>query len=167
MRLAPKNAEATFSAVLEIDIARTPTDVNHLRLYRKTGEPISKGDVLSLSFFARSIHSANDTGTGLITAALQKDWRNRIFYREFSLGSEWKRYYLRAISPADFSTGEATFSFLCGYRPQKILIAEIKLINFGKQLRLNHLPAMPVTYRGMDAKAIWRKKAWQRRFQMP
>lgn len=158
-----KVSSMPFNSALEIDITRTAKYTNMLNMYINTKKPVRKGDVIFLTFYTKCIRSENDTANGLIAAAFGSGYPNRVFEREFtSTANKWTRVYTHAVSAADYAPGKAALRLWFGYRPQKILIADIRLINFGKTTRPDTLPVMELRYEGMEPGAKWRKDALKR-----
>jgi endo-1,4-beta-xylanase len=151
-----------FKKALEIEISRTATYVHWATLRLKNTEPILKGDVLFLSLYTKSLHTTNDTGAGHLLATYRTDWPDRAFEMEFVCRDEWERQYVKGVAKADYQPGEGALIFFCGFRPQKILVADIQLINFGRQVDADAMPVMPLSYDGMEPDAQWRKRALDR-----
>lgn len=72
------------------------------------------------------------------------------------------RRYVRGRAAADSGAGEAEFQLIAGYRPQRVLIGDVRLLNYGRRAKLESLPLIPVTYEGIEPDAPWRKAAQER-----
>ncbi|MCK4960779.1 MAG: endo-1,4-beta-xylanase [Planctomycetes bacterium] len=155
-------SDMPFTTALEIDVTRTAKYTNMFNMYIKTKRPVQKGDVIFLTFYTKCIRSENDTAGGLIVAAFGSGYPSHVFEQEFASTGKWTRVYTHAVSPADYPPGKAALRFSFGYNPQKILIADIRLINFGKTIGPDTLPTMEIRYEGMEPDAKWRKDALKR-----
>ncbi len=157
-----KVSDMPFTTALEIDVTRTAKYTTMLNMYINTEKPVRKGDVIFLTFYTKCARSENDTAAGLIAAAFGSGYSSRVLEREFASTGKWTRVYTHALSSADYPPGKTALRFCFGYRPQKILIADIRLINFGKSVSPDTLPVMPLRYEGMEPGAKWRKDALKR-----
>ena len=157
-------ADMRFAKALEIQVADTAKYVHWVQLGVSNTEAVQKGDILFLSFWMQSVWSENETGEGLVSVAFQKAWDDRAFERGFAVECDgvWRRQYVRAVARRDYQAGEATLRFQLGFRPQKIRIADVRLLNFADRVEFPDLPAMPLSYKGMEPGAAWRQEAWER-----
>ena len=153
-----------FKWARRIEITDTAKYVHWIQLSVKNTKLIRKGDVLFLSFWMQGISNENDTGEGLVSVALQNQWSDRAFQTEFTVDCDrfWRRQYCRAVAKRNYAPGEAALRFQLGFRPQILDIADVRLLNFERRIPYERLPAMPLTYRGMEPDAAWRKRACER-----
>jgi hypothetical protein len=155
-------SEISSEPVLEIETLETARYQNHALLVIPTEKTVKEGDVVFLTLQARCLSSENEFGDGIVSIEFGGHWRERILRAEYYCGSEWKQYYTRGTVPKDFAVGKAVLRFNTSYRPQKIQLANVELINYGNKVNYDDLPVMPVTYRGMEEDAQWRTEALQR-----
>ncbi|MFB0524680.1 MAG: endo-1,4-beta-xylanase [Phycisphaerae bacterium] len=157
-------ADMRFTHALQIESTETAKYVHWVQLRAKNIYPVRKGNVLFLSFWIQVLKSENDTGEGLISVAFQKKWTDRAFQTGFACACDgvWRRQYLRAVAKRDYQPGEATLRFQLGFWPQTIRIADVQFLNFGNDVELGDLPSMPISYKGMQPDAAWRKEALAR-----
>jgi GH35 family endo-1,4-beta-xylanase len=155
-------ADMPFNKGLEVETLDTPIYLDGVCLVAKTQRPVSKGDALFLSMYMRCTENENDIGQGILMTSMQLGPRDHVLTAEFTAGKEWKRCYVRGTAPADSGPGEAVLRMAVGFRPQKIQIANLDIMNFGKGVDVGDLPTMPLAYDGMDSNAPWRAEAHQR-----
>jgi hypothetical protein len=148
-----------FERALEIEVTRTPGFPNSAALSRQTAEPIRAGDVVLFSLRMKCLETDNDTGQGLIGVSLGGVWPNTVLRTEFSSEGEWVQRWVRGRAAADLPVGEGELVLSLGYRPQKIVVADIRLVNFGHTAAIDDLPMMPASYPGMEPDAPWREQA--------
>jgi endo-1,4-beta-xylanase len=155
-------ANMPFKKAIEIEVTRTAKYAHWANLRVKNTEPIQKGDVFFLCLYTKMLSTENDTRAGHINATFRTDWQDRAFEMSFTCREEWERQYVGGVAKKDYAPGEASLLFFCGFRPQKILLAEIQFINYEKRVDVDDLPVMPLSYEGMDPDATWRKEALAR-----
>jgi endo-1,4-beta-xylanase len=163
LRTRPVEVEGMpFKQALEIEVTGTAKYVHQASLAAPTAEPVRKGDILFLSFYTKCIRSEDESGQGLVLATFRREWRDRAFESEFYCPEDWTLQHIRGRATRDYEAGEAGLRFFIGYRPQKVLIADVRLRNYQKDIDYDDLPVMPVAYAGMEPRAQWREDAMAR-----
>lgn len=162
-------ADERFGRVLRMTTETKPvTEFS----YRTSSKPIytslkySYRDVLVMSFWARAARITDDTGCAYVGVTLERtdSWEKDI-YDEVKVSSEWKKYYIPVEAGADVATGGAWLALHCGFKPQTVEIADLKIINYGKTVRLSSLENnydKSGSYKGREENALWRQQALKR-----
>ena len=126
-----------------------------------TDATASAGDVLLLSFMARSVQG----GAGVANAKLQlpaPDFTMAGMTDPVKFGSTWERIYQTIILNIDVPAGQGGLHFILGEQIQSIEIADISLRNYGRDFDVTKLPRRKVTYEGRSPDAAWRSLANER-----
>lgn len=122
---------------------------------------IATGDVLLLSYMARSVGGGEGEVSGKVQLPapgfLQIGIADKV-----KLGTNWERIYQTMIADADVAAGQGQFYFLLGAKVQHIEIADVSLLNYGREFDIKKLPRRKVTYEGRSPDAAWRKPANER-----
>lgn len=123
-----------------------------------------KGDVMMLSFDARTIKSADESGEGYMIVAVQQPElpHEKYFRAERSIPREWKTFRYAFTAATSVTGGEAQFILGLGLRQQTVEFRNISLKNFGPSVKADELPVERPTYPGREATAPWRKPAEER-----
>lgn len=153
--------EQPFDKAIEASVSRTVKFLHHVSLSAAINAPIKQGDALALSFAMRCPENDNDIGEGLVRVMVQKEWKDRCIEAGFSAGKEWTRCVARGRAPRDFAAGEARINLQLGFRPQRLLIGDLRLINCG-QIDVKTLPTKPIAYKRAELSEPWRAAAEER-----
>ncbi len=166
-----------FAKALRINTINQKSQSSDYGVIIPVTSPITKGDVLWLSFKARCIKSLRESGEALVEVRLDQlvngkyQWPSYL-ERGFSVGSDWVEVKIpfqittllfhsaentNTISPKDMQLVLRIDKY-----PQIIEISPIKLINCGQNVAINDLPRTVVKYDGDAPDASWRKLANER-----
>lgn len=126
-------------------------------------EGIETGDIILVSFFARTISSTQETGEGNVTVVIENNtsYTKDISYT-LTIGNEWRQYYASAESGHTLSSSQISYLFHCGFPDQIIEVADVQYLNYKQTLSLDDLPVTEITYYGQDPDAEWRPLAAER-----
>ncbi|GAB2595231.1 hypothetical protein GCM10027190_49400 [Spirosoma areae] len=138
--------------------------------------PVKKGDVLWLTFQARSLKSTRESGEALVEVRLDElingkyEWPS-FMERGLSIGSEWLQtsipIEIKELPFHSKSNGQILepthlrLLFRFDKYPQILEIGPVSLLNYGP-ISVNELPRTVVRYAGDDTNAPWRKEAADR-----
>ncbi len=127
----------------------------------------NEGDVCLLVVTMRTVSGGDENGVGKIQLQTEepKTFKKDI-WEEVSAGGEWSTHYFAYIP--DFSKGERyNFGIRPAFYKQEIEIKEFKIINYGKNVRLEDMPVMEHTleqknddipnWEDFEKEAEWRK----------
>jgi hypothetical protein len=137
----------------------------HAQLVAITDQPVTKGDVLLLSFDMRTL--ASETDEGYLRVIFEKRMEGNFFKSlktVICLGKSrgWQRINLPLEIPEDYPAGGAQVTFGPGIVEQTIELANFKLTNVGSEIPIQSLPVWSPGYGGREHDAPWRKLADQR-----
>ncbi|WP_269520491.1 endo-1,4-beta-xylanase [Alteromonas sp. BMJM2] len=126
-------------------------------------EPLSRGDSVLLLVYFRMVESADETGTGFLSAYVESpppDYTKYLMHQLVSSG-EWETYLLPMTIRDNFDNNEIflKFGFGSGNKKQRVQIANIRLLNFGNSIDIGDLPVTKPTYVGRELDAKWRGDA--------
>jgi endo-1,4-beta-xylanase len=153
-----------FSEVLQVKTLEVPGNPWDVQLSARNESEVKQGDVLLLSFMAKSIQSKDETGQVFGIAVFEQaspDWTKSLV-RDFSTGIDWQRFFVPFVAENDFAKGEAQLNFQLGTKEQVIQIADVSLINFTNTKTIKELPVTEYSYAGRELNADWRKEAQAR-----
>lgn len=156
------SGNAEFKTAIRAQTLESIQQPYYLQLSAKTMVPISKGDVLQASFWARTIESPMGEAFVGFTFEQTAPPFQRAMGMENSTGKEWKKFNFPFNAVADAAPGEALLNLRLGYLPQIIEIGGITLRNYGKNASLESLPFTSPSYEGRELDADWRKAANER-----
>ncbi|MBX9852955.1 MAG: endo-1,4-beta-xylanase [Cytophagaceae bacterium] len=151
----------TFKEALQVTTLEIPGNPWDIQLSAKNEGGVRKGDVLLLTFMAKSVKSKDETGQVFGVAIFEKagpDWAKSLI-RDFSVGVDWQRFYIPFVAEKNFAKGEAQLNFQVGIKEQTIQIADAALINFTDAKTIKDLPVTKYSYAGREPDAVWRKQA--------
>lgn len=123
-----------------------------------------KDDVLMISFDARTLHSADESGEGYLVIAIQQPEvpHEKYFRTERSVPREWKTFRYAFSAARAMEGGNAQVILGMGLRQQTLELRNLSLKNFGPGVKLADLPVEHPSYPGREATAAWRKPAEER-----
>ncbi len=118
---------------------------------------IKKGEILLLSFLAKTEFSNLETGEArmLWLLNISGDPKEKI-RRTVSASSEWQQYYIPIKIDQWVNAKKIGLSLQFGFPPQQFLLKNMELRVFDKSTSLEDLPKTKITYPGMKADAKWR-----------
>ena len=125
---------------------------------------IEAGDVCLLWFYTRKSPEARDalTGATVLVGGKHGDEYHKAVSHDFEPGASWSLVLVpfEALQPVAAGPGEVSIHL--GQHAQKIEVAGLSLLNFGRRVPLSDLPQPALTYPGREDGAAWRKAALQR-----
>lgn len=126
--------------------------------------PVAEGDVCLLVVDLRAEATRSESGEGAAMLFFQKnapDW-DKSLTRSVPVPSTGRTFYVPFTVRADYAPGQAVLGVGVGSAQQSISVGQVRLLNFGRSLKLSDLPRTPLTYRGRDPDAAWRAEAQRR-----
>lgn len=121
--------------------------------------PVRAGDVLVASFAVRAVESSTDQAFFRFNfEKASPDW-NKSISIDLGVGPAWRRFTFPFKAGMSFDVGEVKAAFQCGYPPQVIEIADVRVINLGSDVDIDQLPWTRMSYPGREADAPWRAEA--------
>lgn len=129
--------------------------------------PLHKGDVLWVSFKARSLESKRETGESLIEVRLDQLVNGKYMWpshleRGVSIGSNWTETSIPFVMKKDAAPQDLQFVIKFDTYAQRFEMGPVTFINCGSNVKLTHLPKSVVHYEGDAPDASWRKAAAER-----
>jgi len=125
---------------------------------------IADGDVCMLSFFMRGTSLKDESVGSTVHACLEfiRQPHDKLVHMPLSGEKEWRRIFIpfQAKEAVPAKSGRVVFHL--GFLPQTVEIGGLTVLNFGQKVSLADLPATPLTYKGREPDAPWRKKALDR-----
>ncbi len=123
----------------------------------------SSGDVMLMSFYARTTESSLESGEGFLRAIVEE---NTIYTsslgRDYSISGEWKLYNLPFVANQTLDASQINIGLQIGYPEQVLEVAQVRLTNYKDTIDVEELPLTEVTYPGREEGAPWRAAANQR-----
>lgn len=124
-------------------------------------QPVKKGDILHVRFYARGMAPEDETGEAQGHVYFQKhspDWA-KILSSDFRTGPDWRRYDFPFVADRNFAADEAALCFGLGYGKQTMEIGGVEFLRMAAGTKLHDLPCTPIAYPGSDPDAPWRAEA--------
>jgi endo-1,4-beta-xylanase len=126
--------------------------------------PISRNDLLRLTFWARKMEPA---GSSVIRGQVVFERAGGNYEKSLTANlpndsDQWRLFQMLFRSSADFGPGEAQLVFQFAYGPQTFELGGISLINYGQNVRPDQVPSYYYYPTRGDATAPWRVAANER-----
>lgn len=147
---------------VEVDLAYVPVYAVQVLTAATTGA-VAKGDVVLVSFLARS-PSAVAGASGVMLFRLQQTgppWHAPAG-GSATLSTEWKRFFVAGIADEDYAAGTLSMAFHMGQQRQVLELADVVVLNLGREVDVRALPLTKLSWPGMEADAPWREEARRR-----
>ena len=149
-----------FSRAFRIDV-HEPGENWDVELGARLGRAVNRGEVAFITFQARAIRAAGDTGEAYFSVYAQKaspNW-DKSLHEGLAVGADWQAFTLPFSWGAAYAATQASFVFGVGGFSQAIEIGGIQVIGFGPAVTLDMLPAAQFSYAGRAADDPWRVEA--------
>ncbi len=128
---------------------------------------LHKGDVLWVSFKARSLQSKRETGESFVELRFDNLVNGKYTWpphleRGISIGSEWAETSIPFVMEQDVKPGDARLIIQFDTYPQRFELGPVTCMNYGPGVKLADLPRSVIRYGGDEPAAPWRKAAAER-----
>jgi hypothetical protein len=137
------SGDKDFPEYYQLTAASLTENPKDIQSFVNTEAPIKKGDVLLLSFYARS-PKVKETEPASISVNFGKATPNydKSLNSRVNVGPTWKLYNMPFIVLHDFEPNTARLSFCTGSPTtmQTIEISKVQLMNYKKTKKLTELP---------------------------
>jgi endo-1,4-beta-xylanase len=168
--------EPANSLVEEVSVAGQPfSRALRINTFNKKGNgecglkadvklPLHKGDVLWISFSARSLESKRETGESLIELRFDQlvngkyTWPSHL-ERGISIGANWTETSIPFVLKKDAKPEDVKLIIKFDTYAQNLELGPVTFINCGQNIQLTDLPKSTVHYNGDSPDASWRKAA--------
>ncbi len=125
---------------------------------------VEKGEVMLLTFWARTIRTVDESEQGIFRAAagLSRAPWTKSLQRTMTVGGDWTQFVLPFRSRDSYDPGGMNMALEVGSTVQAIEFGDVRLLSYGDRVSLDALPRTRVTYPGRAPDAAWRAEAEQR-----
>ena len=98
-----------------------------------TSQPIHKGDVVLLAFWARTVTPPPGQTAGTLVANIQQGHApyTRVGEASLAIAPDWRLYYVSGTSPLDLAPGEAAATVQLALAAQDIALGPVFVRDFG------------------------------------
>jgi GH35 family endo-1,4-beta-xylanase/peptidoglycan/xylan/chitin deacetylase (PgdA/CDA1 family) len=156
-----------FTDAIRIAVHGDVPAVWDIQLREKCTVPLSKGDVLLLTYWMRGIKTDAEYAETSLLNAMQLDrtpWTKIFEFRPNAMvGDGWVKYQKVIVSPESMNPSEYAFNFQFGLGSQIFEIGGLSLYNYGSEIDPSLLPREEAKlYAGHEADAPWRQEALER-----
>ncbi|WP_025741393.1 endo-1,4-beta-xylanase [Aquimarina pacifica] len=152
-----------FTEGVELTVTSQPDSPWGIALTFPAQEGFKTGDVMLMSFYARTTRSSLESGEGFLRAIVEE---NTIYTsslgRDYSISDEWKLYNLPFVANQTLEASQINIGLQIGYPEQVLEVAQVRLTNYKDTIEVEELPLTEVTYVGREDDAAWRAEADQR-----
>ncbi len=149
-----------FQEAHQVELLKVPKESKDLQLVMPFEKGFKKGESILLSFWVRRPKSAGEPGPASLY--VQAGPGKKRFEFKFSPFRKWEQHVRAFKAAADFDLKKGNLSLHLGSAEPVIEIADLRVINYGAEVKVADLPKSKVTYKGRDPKAAWRKEALAR-----
>jgi len=153
-----------FKKALLINTFKKPSVNGEYGLNASISTPLKKGDVLWISFKARSLESKRETGESFIEVRFDQlvnrkyQWPSHL-ERGISVGPNWTETSIPFILKKDIAPEDAPLVIKFDSFAQRFEISPVTFMNYGQNVKLEDLLRSIVHYDGDAPDATWRKAA--------
>ena len=153
-----------FNKALRFTVSKQGNTAWDAQVFFNFTSTIKKGDVLFYAYKIRGIESQSETGKVRVNGRLRVDSSDVTSTNCDGMiepNNAWTQVFAAGTAPFD-STGSSSVCIHLALAKQTFDIADLIVINFGKNVSLNSLPLMEQVYEGMEENAPWRVAASER-----
>lgn len=136
-------------------------------LYGNLNKKLRKGDVLWISFSARSLQSKRETGESFVELRVEQLVNGKYVWppyleRGISFGNDWTETSIPFELEKDVAPEDIRVVIRFDHYPQQFELGPVTFINCGQNVSLADLPRTVVRYEGDQPDAPWRAEAEER-----
>jgi GH35 family endo-1,4-beta-xylanase len=163
-RLVPVTGQP-FKKAHVLDVKQKGANEWSIQLRGTNATPIKKGDVIFITFTARTLSSADEAkigGGGFALSGLSgKDFSDRA---GVTIPPEWQTFNFSMVAGHDYPANGTELNLKVGGMAQMLEVGGIGVFNMGQGIDRDKLPKTVVDYNyaGREANAAWRKAAQER-----
>ena len=162
-----RSEDGRFDRVLRVESTQRTANRMNMGIEIPLIQPLRNGDVVHVRMWARAAKILDETGQARMAIHIRHmphraPAAHLAVWRDF--GPEWKLMDI-PISGSRIAAepGQSSITlFVGGTQPQTIEIAQLQVINYGRDFDTRQLPFEIQTYEGRDPDARWRKDALER-----
>lgn len=157
----------SFTKAIQVNTFNSKLVKSEYGLKANLVTPLHKGDVLWISFEARSLESKRETGESFVELRLDQlvngkyQWPPHL-ERGISIGSEWTKTSIPFIITKDAQPDDVQLVIKFDTYPQRFELGPVSFMNYGTAANVNSLPKSIVHYGGDAPDAAWRMAAAER-----
>jgi GH35 family endo-1,4-beta-xylanase len=154
----------SFDKALRVELKEKVPEPWAAQIRAETTAPVTQGDVLLATFYARTLKTLSESAEGMTEFVLEKNgdpWTKSVIY-PVRAGKDWIKFQVPFAVTESYAPGQAQVMFRLGFALQVMEIGGISLENYGRNVRIEELPRTRITYRGREADAGWRAAAESR-----
>lgn len=150
--------------VIRVNTLRRPPYPWNISLPTPTVGPITAGDTLQLRFRARKVASSHETGEANIDCVVEStdSEHRKLAESSQSFTDAWSEVSIPFRADASLPAGGAQVALRFGFAPQTLEVADLRLLNHGRDIDPASLEKTVRRYPGFDADAPWRQTAAER-----
>ncbi|MDB4562731.1 endo-1,4-beta-xylanase [Akkermansiaceae bacterium] len=170
MRLSQKAGEARskwveidgmpFGRAHQVELIKSSKSAKDLQLILPLKQSFKKGDSVLVSFWVRRPKSSGEPGPA--TLYVQAGAGKKRYEFRFSPFRQWEQHVRAFAAQTDFEMGKGNVSIHMGAAGPMIEVADLRVVNYGVEVKVSDLPKSRVTYAGREKDAAWRKEALAR-----
>ncbi len=158
-----------FDKVIEIENNTRPAASYYNQKNFSSEIPVSIGDIVVVTGWVRYTRCVDESGSATTHFCIESegDWDKAMYTPDLSVGKNWQKFTYACQIPFNRDAGKVGFKIRVGYNYQTLQYADIKVVNYGTQIKYRELdPSVdavaPLTYRGQEDDALWREEALRR-----
>jgi endo-1,4-beta-xylanase len=146
-----------------LDIARAGPRLWAAQLSIPIDGTITVGDAVLISFMARCPRPP-PTGVagGVIVVENTIPGSPKLGMGGFTLDERWQRIDVPFLAGVESLPGKTVLAFQLGEKPQHIQVADLRVVNYARLVKLTDLPHAAIHYAGRETEAKWRRDALDR-----
>lgn len=164
--------ENGFDKAIEVENLSRPTVSYENQIGVDSTTRLNIGDVCLFTAWIRHTYCVDESGFGTVAIVLEENgngFTKVLDTSELTVSNEWKKLVFPFVSNRALEPGKAGLRVRVGFNYQTIQLANVNIINYGKQVSLSELGltsaedvVKPESYRGQEDDALWREEALRR-----
>ncbi len=124
----------------------------------------NKGDVGLLRFYARTLETDNESGSGQLQVSFRENSDNfhSLLEANIPIPNDWELFELPFAITEDFDVNSLAFRFRFGFNRQIIEFGNLEIINLEDSIAIEDIATKTWSYKGREDGAQWREDAFAR-----
>ncbi len=131
-----------FAKALEVESKVRKHDWNY-QVWWRFAEPLKKGDVLLVRFWARTAYTADESGQSQINVRIEVPGLWKLPRKEkealapltqgilLAADAKWQQFFIRAQAPRTMAAKDVFVALRCGLQRQRVQFGAIDVIDYG------------------------------------
>lgn len=142
-----------FDQAMQAEVKEESASEWTVQVQAKTATPVTKGDVMLATFYARVVKEQESGGgeTQFVFEQASQPYTKSVTY-SVRLTPEWRKIQVRFVANDNYAPGEAQAIFRLGYEPETFQVGGVTLENFQDKVSIARLPTTEAKDKQLEQK---------------